>query len=423
MKKGLLKMILGVAMTTTISASAGQVAGAQEPITTIYELANSKLHVMQTNDPLGDVSFIIEGKDALVLFEQPAFVGALDSFNDYASALGKPIEKVVASYHQGGLAGYKGESIAMPEAMLSFSQDPKSIAIMDKFRGIFGEAIDLRPFGKVKTFAVPSTQNWAGVEFKFSSGAASDFPAASVQIDKDAFHTHFSPSKSHAKPMQLSSLEALEAMLGELTKIKNSGAKYIFGSHGAPATMAEVDFQIEYLYKVKELLSKCSDADVFGQRLLASYPSLAGAENVKVIAASLYPDQVKDEAKEQVRARMQDYLNMVSDLDVDIAENLWAKDYDISLIAPRSHFFGFENIMNDFLLKAFSQFKSRKLSSLSEVINVYDNSANVQLYWNFDTVNAEGVANQGRGRETLVFEKIGGEWKLVHVHYSVMPQQ
>lgn len=78
--------------------------------------------------------------------------------------------------------------------------------------------------------------------------------------------------------------------------------------------------------------------------------------------------------------------------------------------------------MNDFLIKAFSSMQSRKLSSLSEVANVYDNSANVQLYWVFDTVDAQGEKHRTRGRESLIFEKIDGQWKLVHVHYSRMPE-
>lgn len=39
----------------------------------VYDFSNYKLHVYYTNDALGDTSYIIEGKDALVTMEQPLF--------------------------------------------------------------------------------------------------------------------------------------------------------------------------------------------------------------------------------------------------------------------------------------------------------------------------------------------------------------
>ena len=39
----------------------------------VHDLGNFKLHVYYTNDALGDASYIIEGKDALVTMEQPLF--------------------------------------------------------------------------------------------------------------------------------------------------------------------------------------------------------------------------------------------------------------------------------------------------------------------------------------------------------------
>ena len=38
----------------------------------VYDLGNYKLHVYYTNDALGDASYIIEGKDALVFRTFPA---------------------------------------------------------------------------------------------------------------------------------------------------------------------------------------------------------------------------------------------------------------------------------------------------------------------------------------------------------------
>ncbi len=203
-------------------------------------------------------------------------------------------------------------------------------------------------------------------------------------------------------------------------KIEASEVEHVLRSHGAPAAQDDVSFQTEYLERVKELLAKCKTSDSFAQQLIVSYPNLNDAENAKTIAKALYPDEVKSEEELAVRGRVQEYFDMVSNLDTTIAKSLWAESDNISIITPRSHFFGYDSIMNDFLIKTFSSMKSRRLHSLSEVVNIYGKSANVQLYWIFDTVDAEGNSHQTRGRETLIFENIDNIWRLVHVHYSRM---
>jgi hypothetical protein len=388
----------------------------------VYNLPNSKLHVFQTGDAMGDVSFIIEGKKRVVVLEQPTFYESIEVFNRYVKELDKPIEKVIANYHQGGLAQYKSSKIVMPEPMVEFGKAATYTGMIKHFQKEFGESIDLRPFGKAKCFAVPSTQEWAGVEFKFTHGAESDFPAAAIQIDGEAFYIHFPPSVSHANPMQIQSPKAIDAVLMELQAVKNSGAKYIFGSHGKEAGKEELDFQIEYLTKLKELFESSLTSDKFAVKLIAAYPNLNGVENIKTVAAKLYPNEAKDAEKEALRVAMQNYFDSVSNLNMGLARKVWAENENISIITPRSHFFGFESIKNDFFLKAFSNFKFRKLNSLAESITVDGNSARIELYWIFDTVNDASVKALNRGRESLVFEKISGEWKLMHVHYSHVPK-
>ncbi|MFR9652051.1 MAG: nuclear transport factor 2 family protein [Rikenellaceae bacterium] len=411
----------------TIGVFAASVASLMAQISvsdkfSIYDLPNSKLHIYQTGDVMGDVSFIIEGAKELIILEQPLFWDNIKEFNSYVESLNKPIDRVVANYHSLGLADYPPKSVVMPAEMIAFNQSPKALGMVERFSSMFGDAADFRPYTKAKSFAVPSRQRWAGVEMQFISVDGGDFPAANILIDEEAYYRHFAPSMSHLSPMQLKSPEGVETMLAELRSIAESGAKYIVGSHGATATQSEVSFQIDYLERIKSLLAKCKDSDSFTQHLITAYQSLPGAEGLKSLAKSLYPNEERDVVKEEVRARVQDYFTMVSTLNEEVANALWAERDDISIITPRSLFVGQEAIMNDFLIKNFSTMQSRKLHSLCEVINVYGESANVQLYWIFDTVDQNGEAHQTRGRESLIFSKIDSEWRLVHVHYSRMPQ-
>ncbi len=387
-----------------------------------YDFVDFKVHIYTSAEAMGDVSILVEGEDGLVVVEPQSFYKSIEDFNAYAETLGKPIEKIVANYHAGGLAECDIKKVVMVEPMVEFMKGEMAQGMMTKFAGMFQGAMDTRSVKVKRTIPAVGTQTWAGVEFDFVSGAASDFPASSVNIGDKVYYTHFAPNRAHLAPMRVRNAAALDAILADLHGAKESDCEVFIGSHGSVASMADVEFMIGYIETIKALMSECSSSDLFAQRLIVAYPTLAGAENVKAIAKSLYPNEVADPQKEAVRARVQDYFNMVSNLDTEIAKGLWATTGDVSIITPRSQFFGAENIMNDFLIKTFSSMQSRKLHSLSEVINIYGTSANVQLYWVFDTVDAEGEKHQTRGRETLIFENIDDKWMLVHVHYSRMPQ-
>lgn len=54
---------------------------------TAYELDGFRLHVYNTNDVMGDASYIVEGKDGLVVMEYPLFKENAAEFAEYIAAL------------------------------------------------------------------------------------------------------------------------------------------------------------------------------------------------------------------------------------------------------------------------------------------------------------------------------------------------
>ena len=44
------------------------------------------------------------------------------------------------------------------------------------------------------------------------------------------------------------------------------------------------------------------------------------------------------------------------------------------------------------------------------------------FYWTFDATFKNGEVIQTKGRETQVYNKTNGEWRIVHVHYSHIPE-
>ncbi|MDL2308911.1 hypothetical protein LJC68_04420 [Bacteroidales bacterium OttesenSCG-928-B11] len=159
----------------------------------VKDFGSFKIHSYATADPLGDMSYIIEGKNALVILEPVLFHVNIKEFGEYVESLKKPIEKVIASYHTGGFNAFDPESIVMIEGMPEFEK---------------GEAYS-----------------------------------------------------------------GMSAYLAELEHAKKSGASLFIGGHGmGTAEMKDVDFQIAYLKKMKELMNKEKSSEGFIAAMKKAYP-------------------------------------------------------------------------------------------------------------------------------------------------------
>ena len=154
----------------------------------VHDLGNYKLHVYYTNDVLGDASYIIEGKNALVTMEQPLFKDNVAEFDAYLSELGKPVEKRITDYHVGGTGNH---DVVMARGMLEFTKGEIYGGMMKGFAQAFGDAMTDMPTGKATEVAFGTTQTWAGVSFASSvfsaASSAAALAASSAALANSAF--------------------------------------------------------------------------------------------------------------------------------------------------------------------------------------------------------------------------------------------
>ena len=93
-----------------------------------YDMDGFRLHVYLTQDALGDATTVVEGRDGLVILEMPLFKENLKEFAGYLKGLGKPVVKVVADYHVGGVADYAPGQVVLVEGMSEFARGPFTAA-------------------------------------------------------------------------------------------------------------------------------------------------------------------------------------------------------------------------------------------------------------------------------------------------------
>ena len=254
----------------------------------VHDLGNFKLHVYYTNDALGDASYIIEGKNALVTMEQPLFKDNVAEFDAYLSQLGKTVEKRITDYHVGGTGSHE---VVMAEGMPAFTKGEIYGGMMQGFAQAFGDALTDMPKGKASEVAFGTTQTWAGISFEFRHGAASDFPGASILIGGKVYYTHWTPAKAHVSHLQVSSPAAIDAEIAEAENSLASKAELFIGGHGGAAQRDAVEFKIAYLKQLKTLRAANATPETFLQALKAAYPDLPGSEDLPDLAKALYANR------------------------------------------------------------------------------------------------------------------------------------
>ena len=118
------------------------------------------------------------------------------------------------------------------------------------------------------------------------------------------------------------------------------------------------------------------------------------------------------------------YARSVSMADTVLAERLWLTDDSVTFIHPLGHERGwpaikknvYENLMG-------ALFTKRDLKIERPSIHVSGDSGWSEFDWTFNaTLRENGSAVVSRGRETQIYRRANGQWRIVHVHYSNTPE-
>ena len=137
------------------------------------------------------------------------------------------------------------------------------------------------------------------------------------------------------------------------------------------------------------------------------------------------PGQPSNESSEVERIQhlIAQYATSIDGADATLAAEIWSKSPDVTFIHPRGEERGFAQVKENFYVHAMRDtFSERKLTVKNISVHVYGDAAWAQFYWDFAAkLKKDGSALNTKGRETQIYHKEQGQWRLVHVHYSGMP--
>ena len=129
------------------------------------------------------------------------------------------------------------------------------------------------------------------------------------------------------------------------------------------------------------------------------------------------------ESAEEIKNLIAKYAKSVSDADADLASQIWWNSPEASFIHPLGQEHGFEQIKQNVYTRLMGgMFSERKLSVRDVAVQVLGDAAVAEFYWDFTAkLRKDGSPVTTHGRETQVYRKMAGGWRLVHVHYSAIP--
>ena len=104
-------------------------------------------------------------------------------------------------------------------------------------------------------------------------------------------------------------------------------------------------------------------------------------------------------------------------------DQLFSNAPEVTFIHPLGEEHGRAQIQADVYRKIMAgTFSDRKLSPKDLSIHVYGDTAWSEFNWDFVAkLRKDGSPFHSQGRETHVYHRENGQWRIVHVHYSGTP--
>lgn len=126
---------------------------------------------------------------------------------------------------------------------------------------------------------------------------------------------------------------------------------------------------------------------------------------------------------ESIEHLIADYAVAVDTADVKLVAQVWSDSPEVSFIHPLGHEHGLEQVeQNVFRHLMGETFSERTLIIKDVSVHTYGDTAWAEFYWDFKArFRKDGAALATKGRETQIYHKEQGKWRLVHVHYSGIP--
>jgi glyoxylase-like metal-dependent hydrolase (beta-lactamase superfamily II) len=238
---------------------------------------------------------MIEGPNAVVIFDGQLLLPYADEVSSYAQTLGKPVDRIILSHaHTDHWGGLQVLTERFPDARV-FALDgiadqirARGPARLDRLRRIYGDKAATKVTVPTETITEgPQRIDGVTYDFKRFVDAESDLQLVALLPEQKvlmAFDLVFSPNQhaftgaNHFDDW-MAVLESLKALQGYDT---------IIIGHDTPVHRSAIDSMMTYVKRAKEIHAASADAKAYSENLKAAFPDLQQAGFVDLSASYLY---------------------------------------------------------------------------------------------------------------------------------------
>jgi ketosteroid isomerase-like protein len=141
-----------------------------------------------------------------------------------------------------------------------------------------------------------------------------------------------------------------------------------------------------------------------------------------VLSGAAHPQQATGD-EDQITELLHKYETSIDNADITLASEIWSHDPGVTFIYPLGTARGLQQIEDEVYAGRMGKtFSRRDLVMHDPAVHVYGDAAWSEMTWTFHATMKNGSAVTTEGRETQVYHKENGVWRIVHVHYSGPPQ-
>jgi glyoxylase-like metal-dependent hydrolase (beta-lactamase superfamily II) len=238
---------------------------------------------------------MVEGPNAVVIFDAQLLLPYADEVASYAQTLGKPVDRIILSHaHTDHWGGLQVLTERFPDARV-FALDGIADQIraggparLDRLRRIYGDRAATKVTVPTETITEgPQRIDGVTYDFKRFADGESDLQLAALLPEQKvlmAFDLVFSPNQhaftgaNHFDHWMIV-LESLKALQGYDT---------IIIGHDTPVGRSAIDTTMTYVKRAKEIHAASADAKTYSENLKAAFPDLQQAGFVDLSASYLY---------------------------------------------------------------------------------------------------------------------------------------
>jgi len=262
----------------------------------VSQFGSVKIHsYLSPADGLQVNTQMIEGPNAVVIFDGQLLLPYADEVASYLQTLGKPVDRIILSHsHTDHWGGLQVLTERFPDARV-FALDgiadqirARGPARLDGLRRTYGDKAATNVTVPKETIT-EGLQRIDGVTYDFKRvvDAESDLQLAALLPEQKvlmAFDLVFSPNQhaftgANHFDHWIIVLESLKALQGYDT---------ITIGHDTPVDRSAIDSTMTYVKRAKEIRAASSDAKTYSENLKAAFPELRQAGFVDLSASYLY---------------------------------------------------------------------------------------------------------------------------------------